>query len=95
MVQVLLVRVHIGVVIYEAMTSQSGMSMTSQYGMSVAQVLIVRVDTGVMTYQGMTSQIFGCQSGYRSGDLRTYDTQVWQVRGSRPGCQSGYRSGDL
>ena len=58
----LAVRVHIGVVIYEAMTSQCVMSMTSQYRMSVAQVLIVRVDTGVMTYQGMTSQIFGRQS---------------------------------
>ena len=29
----------------------------------------------------------GCQSGYRSGDLRSYDTPVWEVSGSGPGCQ--------
>ena len=37
----------------------------------------------------------GYQSGYRSGDLSSYDTPVWEVRGLGPGCQSGYRSGDL
>ena len=37
----------------------------------------------------------GCQSGYRSGDLLSYDTPGWEVSGSGPGCQSGYRSGDL
>ena len=36
-------------VIYEAMTSQCGSSVT--------QVLIVRVDIIVMTYQGMTPQV--------------------------------------
>ena len=32
----------------------------------------------------------GCQSGYRSGDLWSYDTPVWEVSGSGPGCQSVY-----
>ena len=48
MVQVLVVRVDIGVVIYEAMTSQCGTS--------VVQVLIVRVDIRVVTYEAITSQ---------------------------------------
>ena len=67
MVQVLVVRVNIGVVTYEAMTLQSGRS--------VVQVLVVRVDIGVVIYEAMTPQ---CErsviqvlvvSGYRSGDL--------------------------
>ena len=33
----------------------------------------------------------GCQSGYRSGDLLSYDTPVWEVSGSGSSCQSGYR----
>ena len=37
----------------------------------------------------------GCQSGYRRGDLLSYDTLVWEVSGSGPDCQSGCRSGDL
>ena len=37
----------------------------------------------------------GCQCGYRSGDIRSYEKPVWEVSGSGPGCQSGYRSGDL
>ena len=37
----------------------------------------------------------GCQSGYRSDDLLSYDRPVWEVSGSGPGCQSGYRSDDL
>ena len=41
MVQVQVVRVDIGVVIYE--------SMTPQYGRSVIQVLVVRDDIGVVT----------------------------------------------
>ena len=45
MVQVLVVRVDIGVVIYEAMTLQCGSS--------VVQVLVVRVDIGVVTYEAM------------------------------------------
>ena len=68
MVQVLVVSVVIGVVIYEAMTPQCGRS--------VFQVLVVRVDIAVVTYEAMTPQCGmvsgsgpGCQSGYRSGDL--------------------------
>ena len=48
MVQVLVVRVDIGVVIYEAMTPQ--------YGRSMVQVLVVRVDIGVVIYEAMTPQ---------------------------------------
>ena len=44
-VQVLVVRMDIGVVIYEALTPQS-----------VVQVLVVRVDIGVVTYEAMTPQ---------------------------------------
>ena len=67
MVEVLVVRVDIGVVTYEAMTPQCGRS--------VVQVLDVRVAIGVVTYEAMTPQCEvsgsgpGCQSGYRSGDL--------------------------
>ena len=67
MVQVLVVRVDIGVVTYEAMIPQCGRS--------VIQVLVVRVDIGVVTYEAMTPQCGrsvvspGCHSGYRSGDL--------------------------
>ena len=46
--QVLDVRVEIGVVIYEAITPQSGRS--------VVQVLVVRVDIGVVTYGTMIPQ---------------------------------------
>ena len=46
-VQVLVVEVDIGGVIYEAMTPQCGRS--------VVQVLVVRVDIGVVTYEAMTS----------------------------------------
>ena len=63
-VQVLVVRVDIGVVTYEAMTTQCGRSvvvrvdigvviyeaMTPQCGRSVVQILIVRVDTGELTH---------------------------------------------
>ena len=38
---------------------------------------------------------YGCLSGYRSGDLCSYDTPVLEISGSGPGCQNGYRSGDL
>ena len=67
MVHVLVVRVDIGMVIYEAMTPQ--------HGRSVVQVLVVRVDMGVVTYESMTPQCgrsvvhFLVVSGYRSGDL--------------------------
>ena len=59
--------------------------MTSQCGRSVVQVLVVRVHIGVVTYEAMKPQCGrpevsgsgpGCQSGYRSGDLRSYDTPV-------------------
>ena len=69
MVQVLVVRVDMGVVIYECMTPQCGRL--------VVQVLVVRVDIGVVIYEGMTPQRGwevscsgpGCQRGYRSCDL--------------------------
>ena len=48
MVPVLVVRVDIGVVTYEAMTSHCGRS--------VVQVLVVRVDERVLTYEAMTTQ---------------------------------------
>ena len=47
-VQFLVVRVDIGVVIYEAMTPQCGRS--------VVKVLVIRVDIGVVTYEPMTPQ---------------------------------------
>ena len=66
-VQVLVVRVDIGVVIYKPMTPQCGRS--------VVQVLVDRVDIGVVIYEDITPSVEvrgsgpGCQSGYRSGDL--------------------------
>ena len=48
MVQVLVVRVDIVVVIYEAMTPQCGRS--------VVEVLVVRVDIVVVIYEAMTPQ---------------------------------------
>ena len=49
MVQVLVERVDIGAVIYEAMTPQCGRS--------VFQVLIVRMGVGVLTHEAMTSSV--------------------------------------
>ena len=67
LVQVLVVREDIGVVTCEAMTPQCG-----------RLVLVVRVDIVVVTYEAMTSGSGpGCQSGYRSGDLLSYETPVW------------------
>ena len=67
-VQVMVVRVDIGVVTYEAMTHQCGRS--------VVQILVVRVDIGVVTLRSYDTPMWevsgagpGCQSGYRSGDL--------------------------
>ena len=67
-VQVLVVRVDIGVVTYEAMTPQCGRS--------VIQARVVRADIEVVTYEAMTTQCMevsssgsGCQSGYSSGDI--------------------------
>ena len=51
MIQVLVVRVHIRVVTYEAMTPQCGRA--------ALQVLVVRVDTGVVIYEAMTPQCGG------------------------------------
>ena len=51
MVQVLVVKVDIEVVIYEAMTLQCGRS--------VVQVLVVRVDIEVVIYEAMTPQCGG------------------------------------
>ena len=48
MVHFLVVRVDIGVVIYDAMTLQCGRS--------VVQVQVVRVDIGVMIYEAVTLQ---------------------------------------
>ena len=48
MVQVLVVRVNIGVLIYEAVKLQCGRS--------VVQVLVVRVDIGVVFCEAMTPQ---------------------------------------
>ena len=67
-VQVLFVRVDIGVVIYEAMPPQCGRSMV--------KVLVVRVDKGVVIYEAIYTPVCEvsrsgpvCQIGYRSGDL--------------------------
>ena len=51
MVQVLVVRVDIGMVIYEAMTQQCGRS--------VVQVLVVIVNIGVVIYEAMTPSVGG------------------------------------
>ena len=48
MVQLLVVRVDIGLVTYEAITSQ--------YRRSVVQVLVVKMDIGVVIYEPMTHQ---------------------------------------
>ena len=64
-VQILVIRVDIGVVIYEGMTPLCGRS--------VVHVLVVRVDIGVVTYEAPVWEFSGsgpgCQSGYRSGYL--------------------------
>ena len=61
--QVLVVRVDIGAVTYEALTTQCGRS--------VVQVLVVRADIGVVIHEDMTprcgrsvGQDPGCQSGH-------------------------------
>ena len=48
MVQIIVVRVDIGVVAYKAMTNQ--------YGRSVVHILVVRVDIRVVAYKAMTPQ---------------------------------------
>ena len=73
MVQVLVIRVDIGVVIYKAMAPQCGRS--------VVQVLVVRVDIGVVTFEALTPR---CGSsvvqvldyiGVVIDDQCSYDTQ--------------------
>ena len=66
--QILVVRVYMGVVTYEAITLQCGRS--------ADQVLVGRVDMGVLIYEAMTPkcgrsmiQVLVCQCGYNSGDL--------------------------
>ena len=67
MVQVLVVRVNIGMVTYEAMTPLCWRS--------VIQFLVVRVDIGVVTYEAITpvwevsGERYDCQGGWRLGDL--------------------------
>ena len=51
MVQILVVRVDIGVVTYEAISTQCGGG-----GGSVVEVLVVRVHIGVVTYEVLTYQ---------------------------------------
>ena len=67
-VQVLVVRVDIGVVIYKVTTPQCWRS--------VVQILVVRVDIGVVICKAMARQcgrsvvkVLVVKSGYRSGDL--------------------------
>ena len=93
-VQVLVVRLEIGVVTYEAMTPQCGRS--------VVHVLVVRLEIGVVIYEAMTPQCgrsvvqaLVVRVDIGVGDLWSYDTPVWEVSGSGSGCHSGYRGGDL
>ena len=67
-VQVLVVRVDIGVVTYEAMTPQCGRSVGSGPGYQCVYRSgdICRRDTPVWEVSGSGH---GCLSGYRSGDL--------------------------
>ena len=70
MVQVLVVRMDIGVVMYEAMTLQCGSYDTPVWEVSGSgpgcQSGYRSVDTPVREVSGSFP---GCQSGYRSGDL--------------------------
>ena len=84
---------YIGVVTYEAMTSQCKRS--------VVQVLVVRLDIGVAIYEAIETSV-GDQwfrswlsEWIQEWRFRKLWNQVWEVSGSGPGCQSGYRSGDL
>ena len=73
MVQVLVVRVDIGVVIYEAMTPKCGRS--------VVQVLVVRVDIGVVIYEAMTPKCG--RSVIQFLDIRVeviYEAKIFQCR---------------
>ena len=87
MVQILVVRVDKGVVIYEAMTPKCKMS--------VVQILVVRVDIEVVTYEVMTPQcgrsMVQVLAVRVNKGVVTYEAMIHQC-GSGPGCQSGYRS---
>ena len=79
----------IGVVTYDAMTSQCRRS--------VVQVLVVRVDIGVLSFEAMIPQ---CRRSVVqllvvTVDIGVMTYEVMEVSGSGPGCQSRYRSGDL
>ena len=90
MIQVLVVRVDIGVVIYAAMNPHCGKS--------VFQVLVIKVVIGVVIYEAMTplcgrSVVQFLAIRVDIGVL--YNTPEWEASGSGPDIQSGYRSGDL
>ena len=85
-VQVIVLRVDIVVVTYEAMPSKCWRS--------VVQVLVVRVNIGVVIFEALTPQCGrsvgsgpSSQSGYSIGDIRSYDTKAWEVGCSGSGCQ--------
>ena len=96
MLHVLIIRVHIGVVIFEPVILQ--------HGRSVVQAQIVRVDIGLRSYDTpvwgdlcgeISGYTPGCQRGHSRGDLLSYATSVWEVIGSFLSYKSGYRKGDL
>ena len=94
MVQVLVIRVDVGVVIYETMTPQCGRS--------AVQVLVVRVDIGLVTYEAMRPhyemsvvQVLVVRVDIGVMIYEAMTAPVFVVGGSGPGCQTEYRSGDL
>ena len=89
-IQVMFVRVDIGVVIYAAMIPKCGKS--------VVQVLVVRMDTGVVIYEAMTPLCGRSVVQFPAiiVDMgMVYNTPVWEGSGSGPVCQSEYTRGDL
>ena len=110
MFQLMVVRVDIGVVIYEAMTPQCGRSVVQvlvvrvDKGVVTCSGPVVRVDIGVVTYDVMTPQcgrsvvqvlVVRVDIGVVTSEAMTPSVGGLEVSGSGPGCQSGYRSGDL
>ena len=88
MVQVMVVRVDIEVMIYEAMTTGCGRSVDS--------VLVVRVDIGVVIYEAVTQQ---CRRSVDQVLVVRVDIGVVIYEAVTPqfspGCQSGNRSGKM
>ena len=80
MVQVMVVRVDIGVDIGMLISE----ARTPQCGSSVVQVLFVRVNIGGVPYEATTTQC-----------LRSVVQILFIREVQRPGCQRRYRSGDL